>query len=270
MEIATTSKELIELIRTNSKSKQFIKKVCKIIQVIISLIIVSIYLHKFLKCNIDYSGMVFNLWDERLREFLHSEIVFVIIVRVVYDILIARVLWFIIYYIFKIKEDCVIPILISIDDCVNVIFSIYYAGYGINNLIEQVNGIYNNDKIITYIAILYLTILCIQWIYIKNRNDWYECNKKYTDYYDRNNNRIPDKAYVNYKGKRWYVYCTQDILGGKDDMIKAQWRIRTCGFDKSESMLLEEAVQDIDWDLILDNEECLSDLRSYEVSEGKI
>ena len=255
MTVIKISKDCIQLFLEKCRSKQFVKKICKFIKEVISLIIIFLSLNQVLvQWEISCVKIMFKLWNIRIRNFLNLKITLIINIHIIYWIFISRGLWLLIYYIYRNKEhylNFIIPILLSIDDLENIIYTVYYALYGINNLIEQQNKIYNNNSSVICIAALYISIPCIKWIYIKNKSDWQDVNKEYTNFYDKNNNRIPLKSFVIYNGRRYYVYSTEDMFG--ENMIKKEIRINPCGYDGGKSILLENAVRDKEGNLILDD-----------------
>ena len=257
MNILTSLKEITEIVdwmRINLKTEKIIKKVCVTIRIIIAMMMISMFLDDFLGNIFCEFVSVPNLWDIKVRIFFNSNIITIIRFFVLYKIII----FFVRYIIYGIENINLVAMIISVDDIIDIANTIFLFSYVVNTWIEKKNGILVNNEIV-YVAIVYIIYICTKFIYIKNNNELHQKTIEYTNYYDVNNSRIPQNAYVIFYGKRYRVFWTGDILCGKNDEIEKEWKIILVDLneetikDEERKISLKDAVENRKGKLTIDN-----------------
>lgn len=241
-------KELYNKILLISKEKYAIRKVSRFLRVISSIVFVIIMMDKKFNWNVDYTKIPFNLWDEEIRNYLNEYIIKVIFYCSIYEIVLTNVFRILLCRIDKSKNTRSIPVLFTLDDLVEFGSTIFLFGYVLNQLIERKYEIENNNECILLIICVYLFLVFVNWIYLKNCDNWYYITKEYTNFYDINGKRIPKDAYVIYYGKRYKVYWSVNT----HDNQKNEWRIISRYSDGSD-ISLEEAAHNREGYLMLDS-----------------
>lgn len=119
------------------------------------------------------------------------------------------------------------------------------------------NGISVNNEIV-YVAIVYIIYICTKFIYIKNNNELHQKTIEYTNYYDVNNSRIPQNAYVIFTEKD-IVFLDRGHLMWKNDEIEKEWKIILVDLneetikDEERKISLKDAVENRKGKLTIDN-----------------
>ena len=242
MSVIEIAKETRSAIKQLSQEKYVISRVSKTLRILATIVLVSILLNERLNLGIPLSRMTLNLWDETLRTALKSNIYKVCTFWLVYELLIKSLLIRLFIYVDKSEEVKSLPMVFTANDLVNLTCSIYFGVYTMNQLIEYSNIGIHSDSLIDIIAVVYLFIEFINWLYIKNSDKWYCIHRNYTYYFDVNNKRIPQKGVVIYRGKLFKVYWSGDVLESNKSTQRKEWRLSAC--EDKEDVSLEEAVKD--------------------------
>lgn len=240
MAIVETAKELLNKMEELSGKKYVLNRISKVMRLMAAIVLVSIFLSDKLNLDLAFLKVDLDLWDEVLRIGLKNNIYRVCIFWIIYELIISNVLrrGCILFD----KTECVesLPILFTLDDLIDFVCSLYFFVYAMNQLIELNSTISSGDMTMSIIAGIYLFIVFVNWLYIKNRCNWYDIHREYTNYYDVTNKRIPKNANVIYRGKLYRV---------RQDAQSQEWRL--VSYDK-DSLSLEEAAKDRDGNITID------------------
>lgn len=91
MTVIKISKHCIQLFLEKSRSTQFVKKICKFIKEVISLMIIFLFLNQALvQREINCVKIIFKLWNIRIRNFLNLKIILAINIHIIYWIFVSR------------------------------------------------------------------------------------------------------------------------------------------------------------------------------------
>lgn len=221
-----------------------------------AVLLVCIYINVEMELGISIPPVDLNLWDKSIRNFIKENIYVIFVSWVACKIFLSNFFKCLCIYLDKTEGTKLFPILLTVDDLIDLGCTLYFVLYVVNQIIELNHAMFFYDKIVCIVAGLYLLAVVVYWIYIPNSNFWYRVRREYTYYYDVNNKRIPKDAYVIYWGKLYQVFWTGDALSVKQD-LKKEWRLMA--WDGSVSISLEEAVKDKDGKLTID---------TWEMGEG--
>lgn len=195
----------------------------------------------FLNDKLDFGIVVFqnklSLWNVVFREFLKNSIYLIVTINILYDQILSNLLRIVCLN----TQEKLFPMVHTINDLVEYICSMFYLFYAFNSYIEFKNTVNDNELLISAIAITYLCKMFINCLYAKNKKRWEKSRRKYTNYFDVNNDRIPCDAEVIYFGKLYEVCCGNNVIGIKTESTKDEWRL--CTHKVEESVSLEEAAK---------------------------
>lgn len=250
MSMVEMAKDALNGVKRLSEKKYAINILNRTMRMVAAILLVTIFANDRFDFGIPFSKVTLNLWDETLREVLNYNVYKICIFWSAYELIISNVIRWLCIHFDETEELKSIPILFTLNDLVDFVCSIYFLVYAINRLIERNNGMSDIDIGMSTISGIYIFIGFVNWLYIKNDNNWYYIHRKYTNYYDTNNIRIAEKTNVIYHGKRYRVYFGDGGVGLNEKSQKKEWRLKAWG--DNESISLEEAVKDKEGNLIVE------------------
>lgn len=130
------------------------------------------------------SWMEIPLWNEKLREFIKQYMFAVMCLWPVYGLMIERGVRYILICNERSKNSNWLPVWCTVDDLIDIGFSVYFLAYGLNLLIEfshGYNGFDTDSKIIVGV-VFYVFFAFVTWLYIQNYAKCYNYNRKFTYY----------------------------------------------------------------------------------------
>lgn len=188
------------------------------------------------------------LWGEEIRTFFHKSFTEIIIFGAVCYFVLEKGIRTHVLIPLAIKfdkKDLWFPIWFTLCDGVDLCFSLYFIMFSINELIEFANGVSSMKTIVLYVAIAYVSGIIIRKLYDERCDRWERIIRKYTNYFDSKEQRIPYNADVIYYGKLYQIRLCEIDPEGK----KKAWKLISRG--DYEGILLEEAVKDKEGKLTL-------------------
>lgn len=241
MSIVEIANEALKGVKKLSEEKYAITKLSKVIRLVAAIILITILFNDKLNLGISFLKDNLNLWDDGIRSYLNSYVYWVVGLWMAYKIF-SRPIRILCIRFDNTESVKSLPVLFTLYDFIDFICSLYFLAYAINQFIE-INYIIIDTDIRKYvIAGVYLAVVFVNWLYLKNSNNWYCIHRKYTNYYDVNNRRISEDANVIYCGKLYQV-CLCDVESEiKKVSKKMEWRL-VSRIDKDYKSL-EEAAKD--------------------------
>lgn len=236
-----------------SEKKYGIIRINMTIRLLAAILLVGIWLNDRWGLGIRLLEVTWNLWEESLRKGLNQNIYGACIFWVLYDLIGSRLLELgcVIWEVEKNKKTKLSPLKYTLDDLIDFGCSVFFLMYAINQLIEYNNGTIHDDFRMCVVAGIYIAFRFAGRLYVKNCRRVKDRDREYTDFYDINNKRIPKEANVIYRGKRYRLYWTGNVIGLDSHAEKPEWRLDAWG--GGETFSLEDAVKDREGNLTVES-----------------
>lgn len=255
MDFYLGAKEIIKDVQKLREETIESKKIIGILRTITFLIVCTTFFVQYWNFKFSINIGTITLLPINLNHFIDNYTYTIFIVLIIYKAVGYIILRHIVISIgvkFNIK---LFPVLNTVEDVFEIGAMIILSLYLINNLILCINGIYVIKSVDKDLYLIYLICcLCsfVNWVYIKNKEQWRRGANNYTPFFDCNGKQIAQSDKAIYYGEL-YDICLLDIdkkertalIPNEKKSGKKAWYILKKGdFRKCEEVLLEDAVRD--------------------------
>jgi|GEM_PF-5541095 hypothetical protein len=244
---------IIRDIRELCLRDRFMKVLAKWIRIISAAIIVVLEICDILMVSIRFPQMLYVFFNKCIKEILDTKITFFLFGWIIF-LIVDKGLKYVCIMVDKSKKSIFIPILLTIEDFIDVICATCFLLYSISEALWRNNN--NETAYIKWIALVYLIYICFRFVYIKNNKLWQKKQRSHTYYFDITGKNIREHDIVVYYGKGYTVQENRNIAqqNGKIDRLEqCIWNITPINY-RGKEISLENAVADKEGNLtIIDN-----------------
>ncbi len=238
-------KEGKEILSNICKDRWGIIRLSRYFRIIAAIIILIVAGNKWFGNIWDYSFVPSGLWETEIRDWLNTRIIAVMWGWFIFDLVGIRFLLAIPAFFNKGDGTTAIPMIMTLNDIVDITCSTIMLGYAVNLLIEQKNNIGFLSQNIVIISAIYLVLGIFLRQYSFHRKAHFKNNLRKTNYYDVNGNCIYDGAYVSYYGKRYRIGWVLPSVPAYGTRQKRIWELIPDLSDRdSKTIALEDAAKD--------------------------
>lgn len=239
-------KEIINDLNDLGKDRYTISKIVRIIDIISTLLLGILLLSKYYDCFQYLSVPVFPLLPTIFRVGIKKYAIILLGIKLAYFMIFRKIFTGVVIYVQGELDKRLMPMWDTLEDLLELVTATTCCMFILNSLIEFYNG-YSFDVLEgNYLIPIFLCQVIgriIYKIYIKNSNEWFCREIKYTNFFDSNGRRIAQDDQVIYYNKIYNLSLFKEKT--KDNLNKSEWYlVDTHACTIKAKVSLEEAVKD--------------------------